>query len=397
MKEPRFSVIVLCYRHFEYLPAAIDSILSQDYPNIELIISDDGSPNFPRQDVEAYIAAHKGGNITNVIIHQEEANCGTVRHLNHAFPLCTGDYVTLLAGDDALYSSHVLSAYAEGFSLAPRDCYVEMAHTGMYDETLEVFEAYYMTPDVQAALEKAETDTTDLLKVLIAKGACLPTTSTCFRGEFFEKFGKFDERYMLVEDYPMHVRLASEGWHIHYENFIAVKHRSGGISHGQKNTLPRSKVLYFTDNQHMIEDITLKNLSVLDPAVRDVVARKKKRERDWNMFLLARSRKAPLEMLTLAARHPAYSCSVVLNRASNVARKLQKPLLCLWLVLWFFAPVIAGMFETLTACSAYVTLPLLFAFARCVLAFWLLCVLVMGLQWLLWRIQRFPDDTLRVG
>lgn len=112
MNEPRFSVIILCYRHFEYLPTAIDSVLAQDYPNIELIISDDGSPNFPKEELDDYISARKGPNITNVILHQEEANCGTVRHLNHAVPLCTGDYIALLAGDDVLYDAHVLTSYA---------------------------------------------------------------------------------------------------------------------------------------------------------------------------------------------------------------------------------------------------------------------------------------------
>jgi hypothetical protein len=33
-------------------------------------------------------------------------------------------------------------------------------------------------------------------------------TSTCFKRKFFEKFGKFDEQYQLIEDFPMHIRLA---------------------------------------------------------------------------------------------------------------------------------------------------------------------------------------------
>lgn len=82
MTEPMFSVIVLCYRHFEYLFTAIDSVLTQDYPNIELIISDDGSADFPYKEIETYINARKHSNITRTIIRQQKENSGTVRHLN---------------------------------------------------------------------------------------------------------------------------------------------------------------------------------------------------------------------------------------------------------------------------------------------------------------------------
>ena len=92
----------------------------QNYPNIELIISDDGSAEFPRSDIETYISKQKSENITNVLVRQEEVNCGTVRHLNHAIAAAHGDYIVALAGDDAFYNENVLSAYVEGFSRAPR-------------------------------------------------------------------------------------------------------------------------------------------------------------------------------------------------------------------------------------------------------------------------------------
>ena len=91
MNEPLFSLIILCYRKFEHLYTAIDSALLQNYPNIELIISDDGSAEFPRSDIETYISKQKSENITNVLVRQEEVNCGTVRHLNQAIAAAQGD------------------------------------------------------------------------------------------------------------------------------------------------------------------------------------------------------------------------------------------------------------------------------------------------------------------
>ena len=59
MNRPLVSVGVLVYKNFHYIKDVINSILEQDYPNIELIISDDGSPDFCAKEIENYIYGHK--------------------------------------------------------------------------------------------------------------------------------------------------------------------------------------------------------------------------------------------------------------------------------------------------------------------------------------------------
>ena len=100
---PLFSVIILTYLQRHFIEECIDSVLMQDYPNIELvvcddcsadfdtqevIVSDDGSDNFPEEAVNEYIACNKSSNIKSVKIHREESNVGTVKHLNHAVKIC---------------------------------------------------------------------------------------------------------------------------------------------------------------------------------------------------------------------------------------------------------------------------------------------------------------------
>ncbi len=377
--EECVSVIILCYRRFEYVYSAIASTLAQDYPCVELIVSDDGSPNFPREELERYIEQNKKENIVRTLIRQEKKNEGTVRHLNHIIPECRGEYVVILAGDDAFYNESVLSKYAAGFSRAPRDCCVEMAQTGMYDEKLDALEDYYLKPLVQRAIEKTETDSGDLLYMLIKWGACLPTTSTCFRRSFFEKFGKFDETYHLVEDYPMHVRLAREGWIIHYENFVAMKHRHGGISHGQKGTVSASKALYYKDSIRMIEEIIWKNLDILPEKERGPVYRKKKKEWFWLNMQIAAAEKDKGRFLNTAMKNPGETFWRILDKLWGWAWNYRIKFLVLSLAMWAFAPIITDMITLFFPLEPERLRWFLYCGAVIVFAVWLIFFLIWGL------------------
>ena len=112
---------------------------------------------------------------------------------------------------------------------------------------------------------------------------------------------------------------------------------------------------------------------------------------------MARSDRNYLQMLLLALKQPGDVFTILLGRLNGWASRYHKALLAVFLSLWLFSPVIAGMFETATALSAYGAAAVLLVLARLVFALWILCILVMGLEKLLLAIRRFPGETLRVG
>lgn len=397
MEENLFSVIILCYRHFEYLFSAIDSVLEQNYPAIELIISDDGSLNFPRNRIEQYIEKSKRANIKRVLIHQEEKNVGTVKHLNHAIPLCQGNYIVALAGDDVFYDENVLSHYAGGFTSAPEDCMIQMAQTAMYDENLEILESYYVSPSVQTAIEKTREDCSELLHLLLTSGARLPSTSTCYKKEFFSHFGAFDEGYVLVEDFPMHMRLAEEGWIVHYNNCVTIKHRHGGISHGQKDTLSSSSRLYFSDTRKMIQEIVLKRIKELPEEEENMAKQHWKRQLRWLDFTLAKASGDRSETVSAVLRYPGYAFQILLGKMWGWAyRQHLKPLIY-FLALRLFTPVIAEMGEEVLKISAVSITTILCWISILLLMFWFIAFIVWCLNKLIWMIARFPSEVLAIG
>ena len=398
--ENLFSVVVLCYRHFEYVYEAIDSVLEQDYPAIELIVSDDGSLNFPEKEIRNYVNKQKKQNIVRFAVRHEKENCGTVKHLNRAIKACTGDYIIALAGDDVLADTNVLSTYKTGFMHAEDTCYIQMAQTGMYDEKLEKLETYYLKGTTQKAIEKTSETTQPLLKQLIIYGPCLPSTSTCFKREFFEKFGSFDEEYKLIEDYPMHFRLAKEGWIIHYENFVAIKHRHGGISHGQKGALTQSSVMYYKDLRRMIADIVMKNLDILSHDEAEQVRNYRKKELQWIDFHLAKLNRKYGSILMIALRNPFLSLRQALEWAYPTANKMKK-LLYVCCALWLTIPDIERMISFVLMELGVETVgfiqPALYLLSTGVFVVGAVAFLIWAANNIMWRLERFPQESIVVG
>ena len=71
-KNPLISIIIVSYNNYKYIYNAIDSVLSQDYPNIELIISNDASPDFDKIAIEKYLKKNSKKNIKNIIINNNK-------------------------------------------------------------------------------------------------------------------------------------------------------------------------------------------------------------------------------------------------------------------------------------------------------------------------------------
>ena len=139
-----FSVIILLYNNSEFLAECLDSVLIQDYSDIEIIVVDDGSKTFDKAGIESYIREHKKENIRNVIVYRNECNFGTVKSANGAIRKASGKYLKLLAGDDALYDSESLSHAAAALRVCPcgiisgdvMKCDQDMNPVGRYHKNL---------------------------------------------------------------------------------------------------------------------------------------------------------------------------------------------------------------------------------------------------------------------
>ena len=95
-KSGVISVIVPVYGVEKYLEQCIESILGQTYPNLEVILIDDGSPDRCGEICDRYARMDSRVNV----IHKENGGAASAR--NAGLRMAAGEYLTFVDGDDFL-------------------------------------------------------------------------------------------------------------------------------------------------------------------------------------------------------------------------------------------------------------------------------------------------------
>ncbi len=95
---PKVSVMMIAYNHISYVRDAIESVLEQDYPNLELVIADDASTDGTAQVIAEY--ARRFPN--RVIPVLSRSNAGITHNSNRGLGACTGELISFIDSDDLM-------------------------------------------------------------------------------------------------------------------------------------------------------------------------------------------------------------------------------------------------------------------------------------------------------
>ncbi len=110
MERGRVSVIIPTYNRPRWLPAAVESVLDQDYPDIELIVVNDGSP---KENVERALDPYR-----DRIEYIYQKNAGQGAAVNAGICAATGEFINRLDDDDVFLPGKV-AAQVEAFQQNP--------------------------------------------------------------------------------------------------------------------------------------------------------------------------------------------------------------------------------------------------------------------------------------
>ncbi len=98
MPPVRASVVLLTYNQEAYVQEALQSLLSQDYDDLEIVVSDDASTDGTWQVIQQKFVEYTGHK--RVVLNRNERNLGIVGNYFKAFSVATGDVIFTAAGDD---------------------------------------------------------------------------------------------------------------------------------------------------------------------------------------------------------------------------------------------------------------------------------------------------------
>ncbi len=174
----RISVIIPNYNYGRYLAETIESVQVQTYPDVEIIVVDDGSTDDSIEVAMRY-----------PIIVVSQPNQGVSAARNNGASLATGEYLLFLDSDDLLYpdSLEVMVGALEAAGESVGFVYGQLQYFG---EKTHVFESSTFDP---VELSKAN----------------YIQSSALIRRDAFINAGGFDRGFELREDWELFIRL----WH----------------------------------------------------------------------------------------------------------------------------------------------------------------------------------------
>lgn len=218
----RISIITVTYNSSATLRDTIESVLLQDYDNLEYIVVDGGS----RDETVDIIRANEsrfGGRMRWI----SEPDKGLYDAMNKGIMMATGDVVAVLNSDDFYHRGDVISRVAAAFD----DANVEAVYGDLVfvsPDNLNKLTRYYSSKAFRPSLFRF---------------GFMPAHPTFFAYKrLFEQFGYYDTSFGIAADFELLVRfMYIRKIRTRYLPFVFMKMRSGGISTTMRNKLKMNR------------------------------------------------------------------------------------------------------------------------------------------------------------
>lgn len=213
---PRVSILLTCYNHLAFLPAALDSVRSQTFKDLEIIALDDGSIDGSRKWLS------KQPDIDKLVFNVQ--NLGTYATLNVGLKQATGEFIAIL-NDDDVWAPTKLERQIELLERHPK---VGLVHTDgtFIDGNGKPFEGSPL------GFTFPRTETGDVLLALLDANKII-ASAVLARRECFDRLGHFNEKYFGSGDWEMWLRI-SEKYEVGYVSQPLTFYRVHGANASHK-------------------------------------------------------------------------------------------------------------------------------------------------------------------
>jgi glycosyltransferase involved in cell wall biosynthesis len=208
--------VIPCYNQAHFLTEAIESVLSQTYPNFEIVVVDDGSTDETSEVASRYAQKHHQHHQQVRLIRQENQGLSGARNtgIRHA----RGEYLVFLDADDRLLP-RALEAGVEQLEAHPECAFVSGHCRWITSDGL---------PLTGWKQDRVEGD--PYLELL--RGCPIFVPAVMYRRAVFESVGDFDTSFKASEDYDLYYRIARKFPIYCYDTLVAeIRRHDANMTH----------------------------------------------------------------------------------------------------------------------------------------------------------------------
>jgi glycosyltransferase involved in cell wall biosynthesis len=235
--KPIVSIVTPSFNQAPFLRRTIESVLTQDYPQIEYILIDGGSTDGSLEIIQEYA--------DRLAYWESRPDQGQTDAINKGFSRATGKYLAWLNSDD-VYQPGAITEAVDFLESHPDVgmVYGDCAFIDAQDREIGRFPA-------------AQTDYSRLRRGYVH----IPQQASFFRADLWRKVGPLDPSFYFAMDYDLWVRLAREALLVYLPGRVWASFRL----HGEAKTIaaddrcwPEMLRVHYREGGHQLAPIVLK-------------------------------------------------------------------------------------------------------------------------------------------
>ena len=232
MPDPLVSIIIPTAGRPKLFPIALESVVKQDYPNLEIIIVDDNDKSDKSGYAKIKMPSHR-----KFIAVFHGTKMGAPVAYNSGLKAATGKYVGILADDDRMYKDHVSSLV----KVLESNPLYRVAYSDFYRVNAEMGGR----GEVSRVISKGKSYSKDFNRDDLLKANYIPHPCVLHEKSLTDEVGQYDETLDCLIDWDMFRRMAMKTSFTHLRKVT-------GEYYFFANKTSRISDLYKTDNAKWI-------------------------------------------------------------------------------------------------------------------------------------------------
>jgi glycosyltransferase involved in cell wall biosynthesis len=230
------TVVCICHNQSPWVREALDSVMAQAYPNLQLIVVDDGSTDGSQAVIREW-----SRNYPEVMFIEQE-NLGNCTAFNKALALANGKYIIDLAADDIMLPEKLAKQVAF-FEVQSETTGLVYSDANYIDPNGAFLYKAYRTTELAGAIPKEWAVSGHVFEDCV-RHHFIATPTIMYRTSVLQELGGFDES-LAYEDWDITCRITA-GYEIAFQDSVLMAIRKVPKSLGSANQDRRAAYLEST-------------------------------------------------------------------------------------------------------------------------------------------------------